>query len=351
MFESKNIYKYAIVFGVIIVVSYFGDKVRSAFDTKEKDDYAMVKKYLLNDSPLYGYNKPKLWIHTKYDINARKWRDFYSRNTTDLNQPYIHLTIKSIINHCADDFHICLIDDESFGKLIPTWDIDILSTPEPMRSQYRQLGLAQLLYYYGGIIVPNSFLCTRNLKEMYNNGIMNNKPFVCESINRSSNNSNKKNGSNPLFIPSTYFIGSKKNNIVILEYAEYLKDRSKRGHYTNEYEFLGDTQIGSWGSINKEKMNLIGGEFIGIKTNKGKQVLLEDLMEDNYLDLNPNMYGIYIPEDDILNRPKYQWFAVLSSEQILETRAFITRHIKSSMMDAFTIYKKNPEKDDSAIAI
>uniref|UniRef100_A0A6C0HZN3 Uncharacterized protein n=1 Tax=viral metagenome TaxID=1070528 RepID=A0A6C0HZN3_9ZZZZ len=335
MFESKNIYKYAIVLGVIVVVSYFGDKVRSTFNTKDKDEYEMIKKYLLNDSPLYGYNKPKIWIHTKYDINARKWRDFYSRNTTDLNQPYIHLTIKSIINHCSDNFHICLIDDESFSKLIPTWDIDMNITPEPMRSQYRQLGLAQLLYYYGGMVVPNSFLCTRNLKELYDQGTLGSKPFVCEAINRSSNINNKKDGSNLLFIPSTYFMGSKKNNIVILEYVEYLKERSLRGYYTNEYEFLGDTSIGSWGSVNKGKMNLVGGEFIGIKTNKGKQVLLEDLMEDNYLDLNPNMYGIYIPQDEILSRPKFQWFAVLDSAQILETKTFIAKHFKASIVDSY----------------
>ena len=92
-------------------------------------------------------------------------------------------------------------------------------------------------------------------------------------------------------------------------------------------------------------MNLIGGEFIGIKTNKRKPVLIEELLEDNYLDLNENIYGIYIPEDEILSRPKFEWFAVLTSEQILETRTFITKHIKSSMLDAFTIYKKIPERN------
>ena len=49
--------------------------------------------------------------------------DFHSRNTNNLNQPYLHLTIQSIIDHCSNDFHICLIDDDSFSKLIPEWDI------------------------------------------------------------------------------------------------------------------------------------------------------------------------------------------------------------------------------------
>ena len=81
------------------------------FDT---DDYKLIEQYLLNDSPLYGYNRPKIWIHSKYELNARKWKDFQSRNSTDLNQPYIHATIKTIINHCGNDFNVCLIDDESF---------------------------------------------------------------------------------------------------------------------------------------------------------------------------------------------------------------------------------------------
>jgi uncharacterized FAD-dependent dehydrogenase len=46
---------------------------------------------------------------------------------------------------------------------------------------------------------------------------------------------------------------------------------------------------------------LIGGEYIGIKTNKRKPVLIEDLMEDNYLDLKTDIYGIYIPEVKFLS--------------------------------------------------
>ena len=344
-----NAWKVAALIVVLGVFSYYGENIKKIFTLTEPDEYDMVKKYLLNDSPLYGYNKPKIWIHTKYDINARKWHDYHSRNSFDLNQPYIHLTIKSIIHHCGQDFHICLIDDETFSKLIPTWDIELSRIAEPLKTQYRQLAMAQLVYYYGGMVVPNSFLCKKNLKDWYDDGIEGGKPFVCEAVNRTANLA--LNTQNLPFIPDTYFMGAKKGDPVIKEYMDYLRERSKGGHITEVYEFTGDTSVGSMGTIQQGRMNLIGGEFIGIKTRKRKPVLIEELLEDNYLDLNENMYGIYIPEDDILNRPKYQWFAVLSSEQILETKAFITRHIKSSMMDAFTIYKKNPEKDDSAIAI
>ena len=113
MFSSNQITQYLMLFGVIIVAGYFGNSFNQKF--QNKDEYDLIKQYLLNESPLYGFNRPKLWIHSKYEVNARKWKDFYSRNTTDLNQPYIHLTIKTIINHCGNDFNVCLIDDESFS--------------------------------------------------------------------------------------------------------------------------------------------------------------------------------------------------------------------------------------------
>jgi hypothetical protein len=185
MVQNNNIYFSIVVIGFIITATYMGFQYKQTSETK--DDYYMIKEYLLNDSPLYGFDKPKLWIHTKYEINSRHWKTFYSRNTTDLNQPYIHLTVKTIINHCGDDFNICLIDDNTFSKLIPTWDIDMDRIPEPMKSRTRHHGMMQLLYFYGGMIVQNSFLCLRNLRDLYIEGISGNHPFVCENINRTMN--------------------------------------------------------------------------------------------------------------------------------------------------------------------
>ena len=99
MFDKKYAYHYLFAIGVIGVASYFGDKIKQGLSSSDAEN-ELIRKYLLNESPLYGMNRPKLWIHSTYEKNARQWKDFYSRNTTDLNQPYIHLTIKSIINHC-----------------------------------------------------------------------------------------------------------------------------------------------------------------------------------------------------------------------------------------------------------
>ena len=249
---------------------------------------------MLNDSPLYGYNRPKIWIHTKYEVNARKWKDFYSRNTTDLNQPYIHLTIKTIIDHCGKDFNICLIDDESFSKLLPSWDIDLNLVAEPNKAYLRELGILQLIYFYGGMTVPNSFVCTKNMKQLYETGTAWNKPFVCENINRNTNLLNSKG--NKLFSPDLSFVGASKNDPVILELIEYIKSRNHSGHYSNENVFIGDLSYWCESAIQSQKMNLQGGELIGVKNNQGKQILLENLMEEAYIQFHPDSYGILIPK-------------------------------------------------------
>jgi hypothetical protein len=339
MFSSKNPYHYLAIFTVVIAVSYFVPKLKQSFESN--NEYELIKKYLLNDSPLYGFNKPKLWIHSKYEINARKWKSFQSRNSNDLNQPYIHLTMNTIINHCGNDFNICLIDDDTFSKLIPGWDIDLATIAEPHKSQYRLLGMMELIYYYGGMTLPNSFLCMKNLKELYNKCIAEGKPFICENVNHTTNLAQEKQ--KLLFIPDVNIIGAPKNDSIILEMVEDMKQMYVNGHFTNENEFLG--KISHWckHKINMGSMGLIGGEYIGVKTQKRRPILLENLMEEEFLDIIPGAFGIYIPREELLRRTKYQWFAVLSAEEIFKTNAIIVKYLKASIVDSTDEYYKNSE--------
>ena len=286
-------------------------------------------------------NRPKLWIHSTYEKNARQWKDFYSRNTTDLNQPYIHLTIKSIINHCGADFNICLIDDETFSKLIPTWEVNMATLSEPHKSTYRDVGMLQLLYLYGGIIVPNSFICMQNLAPL-----LTEQPFVTEMVNRSCNNAS----SNQNFMPSTNFMGAKKGCPIIQKMLAENKPDVNR-HFTTEPKFLGNIQQWLYNEVNVGSMNLVNGKRIGTKTSKGKQILLEDLMSENFLDLDKDAYGIYVPAEEVLARPKYQWLAYLSSEEVLKTNPVIIKYLKSSAVDAANEYfsESNVQKSVSTI--
>ena len=116
MFNSKNKTFYIFIVIILLITSVVGSKIKQRLSNNEiQDEYALIKKYLLNESPLYKDNKPKLWIHTKYEYNSRLWKSFYSRSSYDLNQPYIHLCIRTIIHHCGNDFNIILIDDNALN--------------------------------------------------------------------------------------------------------------------------------------------------------------------------------------------------------------------------------------------
>lgn len=348
MFErfKQNKYFYLTLITIFLASSYIGAKYGDAF--KPNDEYALIKNYLLNDSPLYGFNRPKIWIHTKYEYNARKWKSFQSRSSEDLNQPYIHLTIKTIIDHCGDDFHICLIDDNTFSKLIPSWkETNLATVAEPMKSQLRQIGLAELVYYYGGMVLPNSFVCGRSLKPFYESAISQNKPFVCENINRNENL--LKNPQRQPFLPETYIMGAPKNDETVKQLVEYLKKRNRTPHFSSDRDFLGDTSQWCMNAIREQKMTLIGGEYVGVKTTKGRPVLLDDLMEEAYLDLHKDCVGVYIPESEVLSRKRYQWFAVMPTNELMNTNMAITKYLKIALVNGSNDMYSNPSTEHRSV--
>jgi len=330
MFNSKYVAHYALAVGIIFVVASMSDKIKGFYETTSPED-ELIRDYLLNDSPLYGNNRPKIWIHSKYEVNSRKWRDFHSRNTTDLNQPYIHMTIKSIVNQCGDDFNICLIDDESFSKLLPDWDINLPTVAEPMKSLLRELAMMKLLYVYGGMVLPNTFVCSENMKHLYEEMTDGNKPFVCEATNKSVNTIAGTQGRK--YMPSTYIMGTKKNNPIIKECVAFIQELASFPHFTLKNEFIGAISHKCLDYIEKGHMRLVGGEYVGIKDAKGKPVMLEELLSDTHIRFSDDLLGIFIPGEDILKRNKYNWFSVMPAEQLFNSDIIIVKYLMDAVLN------------------
>jgi hypothetical protein len=346
--ETKTVYFYLFAMALVITASFVGNKFNGLFETKDRDA-EIIRQYLLNDSPLYGYNRPKLWIHSKYETNARKWKDFQSRNTTDLNQPYIHLVIQTIIDQCGEDFNVCLIDDDSFKTLIPYWDVEVSTLAEPFRSHIREIGMTQLLYIYGGLVVPNSFVCGKNLIDMYRRAVDENRPFVCENINRTANL--VKNPNRPVYLPDINMMGAPKNDPVIKDFLGYLKMRNQTIHFSSEFDFLGDTSNWCLDAVREGKMGIVRAELVGVKSQNKRPIHLEDLLEDSALFLSPAAYGVWVPRDEMLRRPKFQWFAALSAADVLKSHTFLSRYIILCGMHGMNVLYKKTTKPQSVISI
>jgi hypothetical protein len=327
-----------IVFAILMI--YFA---KEGFKTNNIDEeYDLIKKYLLNESPLYGKNKPKIWIHTTYEIDARNWNTFSDHNSTNKNQPYIELTIQSIINHCALDFNILLINDETFLKLIPHWKWGNMSNiADPEKKNIRQYGLLKLLYFYGGIIVPNSFICFKNLESLFKP-----TPFVVETINKTLFDSGKT------FCPSIKFIGVRnKRDLSIKKIIDELFSENMFENIPNnkKWEMIGmeNDIVGKSNNIiskyiKNENWFLWSGDLFGIKTSKdGNPILIEDLMEDDYLDLPSNMYGILVDSDELMRRNKYNWLTYIKadSNNLLNGCNILSKYLNKSLIDGIITNK------------
>ena len=152
-----------LIFVLVILGFIYRRFENKRLDEEYEDNYYAIRKYLLLDKKLISSKKPILWIHVPYEYNSRKWLSFGSRSSVDLNQPYLYLTIRSIIEKCDNSFTICIIDDKSFEKLLPEWNVNMSKISDPILTNMRKLALMKLLYSYGGMICPISFLCMKDL--------------------------------------------------------------------------------------------------------------------------------------------------------------------------------------------
>ena len=284
------------------------------------DGYKDIKQYLLKEKSLDKSKKPILWIYVPHEYNSRQWLSFGSRSSYELNQPYLYLTVKSIIKNCDESFKIVLIDDGSFEKLIPKWNINMSSLANPMKNYIRQLALAKLIYTYGGMNVPISFLCFRNLIGLYKRGTTDDSMFVCENYDLNIT------ATNHLFYPDSNFMGAPKHNETVKQYINFLEQKISED-YTDCTHFLGDFDKWCNAKIEKGKMRLIPGTEVGTKTVDEEPVIVETLLGEDYIHFYGKMYGIWIPDKMILKRSYYEWFARMSPEQIFKSQIILAKYM------------------------
>jgi len=319
--KSFSLMNYIILFFILAVLAILYRKFEDKRIKEEnKDNYQAIQKYLLDDVTLGKSKKPILWIHVPYEYNSRRWLSFGSRSSFDLNQPYLYLTVKSIINQCDETFNICIIDDNAFHRLIPGWDINMTIISDPILSNMRKLGLMKLLYIYGGIMCPISFLCLKNLSGLYNKGIRGNRMFLCETTDRNITSTDFD------YYPNLSFCGAPKECEIVRELCDFIQRIMSRDS-TAQSVFLGDFNRWCNKRIQNGKINMIDGVEIGTKTIEEKPILVDHLMSNYYLQLYPGTYGIYIPADEILKRNKYEWFARLSAKQALQSNTIIGNYL------------------------
>lgn len=317
MFKSNLVYLLAIFFLLGFLYSRYENKRMR----EEGGDYReAIQKYLLDDVTLMKSKKPILWLHVPYQYNSRNWLSFGSRSSFDLNQPYLHLTVRTIIAKCDKSFTICIIDDNSFDKLLPGWSINMGSTSAPVTNKVRELGFMKLLYRYGGLLCPISFVCFKDLLSLYQKGTQDDKMMVCE------NNDSNVTAQSYNFYPDLNFCGAPKENETVAKLIEFMQ-RTISKDFTAASVFLGENNRWLKKKASEGYVNIINAMDVGTKAADNKPIKLEDLMSNNYLNLYTAAYGIWIPADEILKRRQFEWFARLSENQVLHSDTIIGNYI------------------------
>jgi hypothetical protein len=305
----------------LFIVNYFYDKINNKLNSfHSSKETQHINDFLFESKKNISKNKNIIWVHINYEPNSRNWVNFKSRKTNELNQPYKLITLKSIINNSLPDYDVCVINDNSFKDLIPGWSIDINNLSEPIKSHTRSLALIKVMYYYGGMLVPSSYLALNKLKYLENIGFENKNSFFVEIDN--------KNVSSNLIssFPSHRFMGCKKECPEIKELMLFV-ERLISSDYTAEQTFLGEINKKCYELCRNNKSNIIKSKIVGVRDENNKYIRIEDLLGSSYINFCNNLNGIYIPDDEILIRTKYQWFARMSEQQIYNSNMIISKYM------------------------
>ena len=328
--NNRNLYYMNPYLNVLlsIIILYFANLLYNQYKLHEKwndqvQHYDLVKQFLIEDNTHainqnHNAKKPIMWIHLDYKVNARQWENFFSRNTTKLNQPYLYLTLKSLIKQCGDDFNVALIDDTSFQYLLPDFKIDFSKLSNPIKDHYRDLALYKVLYHYGGMLVPPSFLCFKSLKPLYDKGLEHTEIFMIE--NKIDYCSSYK------FAPDPEFMGCIKQSSLLFQIIQYMEGLNSVD-YTNQQDFVGQMQEQFRQMIHEHKITAINSKHIGVQKKNKEPVDISELFQSNEIDYCGEMYGIYIPYKELLLKTKYQWFLRLNVNEVLTSNTIIAKYM------------------------
>lgn len=253
----------------------------------ETQHYDLVSKYLLKGKP--DTDKPIIWIYIPEETNARSWKNWGSRNTNTINIPYIKWTIESILRYADEDFNVYFLKNDSFSLLLPNWNIKLDKLADPEKEHMTQYALLQVLYQYGGLLTPMSFIALRPVIQLYNYGMSKDDIFCVQQ--------------------SSLFMGCsskcKKMEILLQELQELFSN-----HHT---EYTGV----KYKDIISRNTTQIPEQLTGTRDIHNNEVHLDMIMREEPIALHKNIFGLVIPTRDILRSTKYQWFAYANSHDVL----------------------------------
>jgi len=300
-----------IYFIILLALGILYEKYKDHYEKVEQSNKKyIIDNYIFKNKSSYE-NKPFLWIHNVHDVNSRKWLDFGSRNSHNINRPYVKVCLAKLIYIYSNYFNVIIIDDTSFNELIPNFNKNFHNLPDPIKTHERKVALIELIYMYGGIVCPNSFFpFNNNLIMCYEN-----TDFFSFEILQGYK-------TDDIMAPTDNFIGCKKMNPNVKHYIEFLK-KNNSNDYTNNQDFLKKSNRMLNNMSKESKLHIYNGKMIGTKYFDNTIVTIDDLTKPKYKSLDSNSIGLYIPKNKLEKMTHYNWITYLSEDELYNSNTFI----------------------------
>ena len=305
------LYVFIVVLFCILIHKYYKKKYDNNVIEFKKENVD-IDVYFFSELYLKKSKNRKLWISIPFEKNSRQWESFGSRSSHKLNLAYMSLCIKSIIDWCGQSYDIIIYDDTNIPALLPNTNVDLTKISGTLLDKYRELCKLEILYAYGGVMVPPSLFLKKNIKEIDDPKLW----YVCETYN--DNNVSYSN-----LMHSTQLMGSNAENAELSKYIHLYSSELKKDFVEN-HNF----------DMNYFKTNnipYIDGRLIGTKTRYNDKISIEDLMSNKKIILDKQHIGLYIPHEQLMKRRVYNWFCKLSEEEVLKCQVFISYYMLSAM--------------------
>ncbi len=286
---------YLVIFIVLFVFlnyNYYKQKRRQNLEEKRNEELPL-ESFFYHPDLLSMSKRRKIWIYLPLDLNARVWENFGSRTSNHLHLSVLNLCVKSIIDWCSQSYDIILFTDQDINEILKT-KVDLSTLSGDVLDKHRQLYILEILYEYGGILVPPTLYLRNNLKTQD----VVDRMYVCDSVNTKSVLYTKR-------VPSTFLVGAPPQDPQLRDYIDTLY-KDEKEEYTENY-FI------------KNQIFVIDGTVFGTKDKNGQNITLDDLMSNKKISLPEYNVGLYMPCQELLTRNYYKWYCKMSERQVLKT--------------------------------
>jgi hypothetical protein len=294
---------YLLLFMVLFVFlnyHYYKQKRRDLIEQRKKEEL-QLEDFFYHPDILSQSKRRKIWVYIPLEKNSRQWESFGSRTSTHLNLSVMNLCIKSIIDWCSQTYDIILFTDQDISEILKS-KLDLSTFSGDVLEKQRELYILEILYEYGGILLPPTIYMRDNMKRQD----VIDRWFVCDKFN-TTHESNATN------LPSAVITGAPAKDAQLRAYIDDLAKDHKEEYTANYFK--------------THSIFVLDGSLFGMKNILNEPITLDDLMSNKKLKLPDYNIGLYMPYRELLDRNLYKWFCKMSEKQILETHCAFSYYI------------------------